>query len=307
VIASPDPAQAAACRSFEIRPERCYLLGSAHITTRGAARGSVAWPLLKGVGATSDFSPSISLWYGPQSDAQLVIDLPGLPGESSTPEDGDSAGQGEAQLWWSLPGSVAGYGHACSLRYEADADGRIAGSIRCPNERTADGGRYRVEVLFDALPVVPGPLPTPEPTPVPSPPTLTDMVCGLLDGADVEAALGLEPGSVLLLDAGPGQCAGIAGDSEVAFVAIREAAIATDLVGDGTFRGAACAVLPLADPGDTASAASCAWSDGPAFVVGSVLQGSTLLAISLASETLAMDELLAGVSELLAQALEQFP
>ena len=168
-ITSPNPVQAATCESLEVLPERCYLLGSARVTLRGAIRRSVTWPLQLGIGATSDYTPSIGLRYGPQDTKRLAIDLPGVPGESTTPEDGDSAGPGEAQLWWSLPDSVASYGHACTVRYDADAVGRLTGGIRCPSERTARGQRYRVEVTFDAHPVVPSPLPTPEPTPVPAP------------------------------------------------------------------------------------------------------------------------------------------
>jgi hypothetical protein len=302
-ITSPDPAQAATCESHEVRPERCYLLGTARVTLRGAIRRSVTWPLQLGIGATSDYTPSIGLGYGPQDTKRLVIDLPGVPGESTTPEDGDSAGPGEAQLWWSLPDSVAGYGHACTVRYDADAVGRLTGGIRCPSERTARGQRYRVDVTFDAYPVVPGPLPTPEPTPVPEPPALADVVCDLLDSDDIEAVLGLTSGSVLLLDAGPGQCAGIAGDHEVAFIAVDEAATAADLVADGPYRGASCSALPL-DLGDAASAASCAWTDGRAFVVGSVLRGSTLMVVTLASETLTAADLLTGTTGLLAAALD---
>ncbi len=305
-IASPDPVQAATCESREVRPERCYLLGTARVTLRGAIRRSVTWPLQLGIGATSDYTPSIGLGYGPQDTKRLVIDLPGVPGESTTPEDGDSAGPGEAQLWWSLPDSVAGYGHACTVRYDADAVGRLTGDIRCPSERTASGQRYRVDVTFDASPVVPGPMPTPEPTPVPAPRALADVVCDLLDGADIEAVLGLKSGSLLLLDAGPGQCAGIAGDHEVAFVAVGEAATTADLVADGSFRGASCTALPL-DLGDAASAASCVWPDGRAFIVGSVLRGSTLLVVSLASETLTPDDLLTGTAGLLAMALARIP
>ncbi len=305
-ITSPDPVQAATCESHEVRPERCYLLGTARVTMRGAIRRSVTWPLQLGIGATSDYTPSIGLGYGPQDTKRLVIDLPGVPGESTTPEDGDSAGPGEAQLWWSLPDSVAGYGHACTVRYDADASGQLTGGIRCPSERTASGQRYRVDVTFDASPVVPGPLPTPEPTPVPAPRALADVVCDLLDGADIEAVLGLKSGSVLLLDAGPGQCAGIAGDHEVAFVAVGEAATTADLVADGSFRGASCTALPL-DLGDAGSAASCAWPDGRAFIVGSVLRGSTLLVVSLASDALTPDELLTGTAGLLSTALDRIP
>ncbi len=305
-LASPNPVQAATCESFDVRPERCYLLGSARVTMRGAIRRSVTWPLQLGIGATSDYTPSIGLRYGPPDSERLAIDLPGVPGESTTPDDGDSAGPGEAQLWWSLPNSVAGYGHACTVRYDADSVGRLTGGIRCPSERTAGGQRYRVDVTFDADPLVPGPLPTPEPTPVPAPPALADVVCDLLASADIEAVLGLQSGSVLLLDAGPGQCVGIAGDLEVAFVAAGEAATAADLVADGPFRGASCTALPLA-LGDAASAASCAWPDGRSFVVGSVLRGSTLVVVSLASETLTPDELLTGISGLLATALDRIP
>jgi len=305
-ITSPNPVEAATCESLEVLPERCYLLGSARVTLRGAIRRSVTWPLQLGIGATSDYTPSIGLRYGPQDTKRLAIDLPGVPGESTTPEDGDSAGPGEAQLWWSLPDSVASYGHACTVRYDADAVGRLTGGIRCPSERTARGQRYRVEVTFDAHPVVPSPLPTPEPTPVPASQALADVVCDLLDGADIEDVLGLKSGSVLLLDAGPGQCAGIAGDHEVAFVAVSEAATTADLVADGPFRGASCTALPL-DPDDAASAASCAWPDGRAFVLRSVLRGSTLLVVSLASETLTTDELLTGAAGLLATALDRIP
>jgi len=305
-ITSPNPVEAATCESLEVLPERCYLLGSARVTLRGAIRRSVTWPLQLGIGATSDYTPSIGLRYGPQDRKRLAIDLPGVPGESTTPEDGDSAGPGEAQLWWSLPDSVAGYGHACTVRYDADAVGRLTGGIRCPSERTASGQRYRVEVTFDAYPVVPSPLPTPEPTPAPAPRALADVVCDLLDGADIEDVLGLKSGSVLLLDAGPGQCAGIAGDHEVAFVAVSEAATAADLVADGPFRGASCTALPL-DLGDAARGASCAWPDGRAFVVGSVLRGSTLLVVSLASETLTSDDLLTGTAGLLSTALDRIP
>jgi hypothetical protein len=304
-IASSDSDQAAACQSLEIRPERCYLQGGASIRLRGAIRRTVTWPLLKGVGATSDYIPSIGLHFGPPDEARLVIDLPGVPGESSTPRDGDSAGPGEAQVWWSLPGSVAGYGHACAVAYEADAVGRLTGSLRCPTERKGDGERFRVEVAFDVQPVLAGPLPTPQPTPVPSPPTLADMVCDLLDSAEIEDALRLKDRSVLLLDAGPGQCAGIADDREVAFVSILEAAAEANLVGAGEYRGAACEALPLVDLGDAASAASCTWPDQRSFVVGSILQGTTLLVVSLASDDLTTDELLAGVSALVAMALDR--
>lgn len=304
--ASPNSVQAATCESLEVRPERCYLLGTARVAMRGAIRRTVTWPLQLGIGATSDYTPSIGLGFGPQDTKRLVIDLPGVPGESTTPEDGDSAGPGEAQLWWSLPNSVAGYGHACTVRYDADAVGRLTGGIRCPSERTASGQRYRIDVTFDASPVVPGPLPTPEPTPAPAPPALADSVCDLLAGADIEAVLGLKSGSVLLLDAGPGQCAGIAGDHEVAFVAVSVSATAADLVADGPFRGASCTALPL-DLGDAASTASCAWPDGRAFVVGSVLRDSTVLVVSLASDALTPDELLTGTAGLLSTALDRIP
>jgi hypothetical protein len=303
-IASPDPDQAMTCQSLEIRPERCYLQGSARIRLRGAVRRAVTWPLLKGVGATSDYIPSIGLHFGPADEARLVIDLAGVPGESTTPKDGDSAGPGEAQVWWSLPGSVAGYGHACAVTYEADAVGRLTGSLRCPTERTGAGERFRVEVAFDVQPVVAGPLPTPQPTPVPSPASMADMVCDLLRSADIEDALRLKGGSVLLLDAGPGQCAGLADDREVAFVSILEAATEANLVTAGEYRGAACEALPLVDLGDAASAATCTWPDQRSFVVASVLQGTTLLVVSLASDDLTTDELLAGVSTLVATALD---
>jgi hypothetical protein len=135
---------------------------------------------------------------------------------------------------------------------------------------------------------------------------LADVVCDLLASADIEAVLGLHSGSVLLLDAGPGQCVGVAGDLEVVFVAAGEAATAADLVAGGPFRGASCTALPLA-LGDAASAASCAWPDGRSFVVGSVLRGSTLVVVSLASETLTPDELLTGISGLLPAALDHIP
>jgi len=92
----------------------------------------------------------------------------------------------------------------------------------------------------------------------------------------------------------------------VAFVAVSEAASAADLVADGPFRGASCTELPL-DLSDAASAASCAWPDGRAFVVGSVLRDSTLVVVSLASETLTPDDLLTGTTGLLAMALARIP
>ena len=282
-------------------------MGSARISTRGAIRGLDTWPLVKGVGATSDDVPSIALWYGPSDDSRLAIDLPGVPGASTTPKDGDSAGQGEAQVWWSLPGSVAGYGHACSLRYEAGPLGRLTGVIRCPRERTDRGQRYRVEVTFDAEPLVPGPLPTPQPTPAPEPPSLADMACRLLDPGDVEAALSLKPGSVLMLDAGPGQCVGFAGDQEVAFVAVSDPATTADLAPTAEYRGASCEPLALSGWSDATGAGSCAWPDGRRYVLGSVLRGSTLVVVSLASGDLGTDEALAQVGTLLATALDRLP
>ena len=92
----------------------------------------------------------------------------------------------------------------------------------------------------------------------------------------------------------------------MAFVAVSEAATTADLVADGPFRGASCTALPL-DPDDAASAASCAWPDGRAFVLRSVLRGSTLLVVSLASETLTTYELLTGAAGLLATALDRIP
>jgi hypothetical protein len=301
-----DPEQVALCQSLEIRPERCYLAGSLRITTRGDIRSSVRWPLVKGVGATSDFVPSIGLWYGPPGDAHVAIDLPGVPGGSTTPRDGDSAGPGEAQIWWSLPGSTAGYGHACTVRYEADRFGRLTGSLRCPNERTGDGRRYRLQVTFDAEPVVPGPLPTPQPTPSPTPPTLSDAVCSLLAVSEIEGALGLRSGSLVMLDAGPGQCVGLAGDREAVFVAVQEAATTADVVPTAEYRGASCSPLPL-DLGDAASAGACAWPDGRRFVVGTVLRGSTLLAISLAADDMGDDALLAEVTGIFDTALTRIP
>ena len=103
-VASPDPALAATCLSFEAQPERCYLVGEAHVTLRGAIRRSLEVPLLWGVNASSDFVPSISLHFEDPDVASLVIDLPGVPGASTTPADGDSATQGETQVWWSLHG-----------------------------------------------------------------------------------------------------------------------------------------------------------------------------------------------------------
>jgi hypothetical protein len=305
-VGSPDPAQADVCRSLEILPERCYLAGSVRITAHGAVRDSVTWPLVKGVGATSDDIPSIALWYGLADDPRLAIDLPGVPGASTTPRDGDSAGRGEAQVWWSIPGSVAGYGHACSLRYEADPMGRLTGVVRCPRERTEHGRRYRVDVAFDAEPLVPGPLPTPEPTPAPSPPSLADMACRLLDAEDIEAAADLRTGSLMLLDAGPGQCVGFAGDREVAFIAVDESATSADLVPSSEYRGATCEPL-LLELGDAASAGSCAWPDGREVVVGSVLSGVNLLTVSLSSDDRDRDTLLPEVATLLSTALDRLP
>ncbi len=257
---------------------------------------------MKGVGATSDFVPSIGLWYGPAGDARVAIDLPGMPGESTTAEDGDSAGQGEAQIWWSLPGSTAGYGHACTVRYEAEADGRLTGSLRCPTERTGDARRYRLQVTFDAEPVVPGPLPTPQPTPSPTPRTLSDVVCSLLPASEVEAALDLKAGSLMLLDAGPGQCVGLAGDREAFFLAVRESATTADVVPMAEYRGATCTPLPF-ELGDAASAATCAWPDGRRFLVASVLHGQALLTMSLGADDMSDDELLSQVTVLLDAAL----
>jgi hypothetical protein len=306
-VGGPDPARADVCRSLDILPERCYLAGSVRITIRGGVRTSVTWPLVKGVGASSDDVPSIALWYGPTDDPRLAIDLPGVPGESTTPKDGDSAGRGEAQVWWSIPDSIVGYGHACRVRYDAEPLGRLTGTIRCPRERAGRDQPYRVDVTFDAEPLLPGPLPTPEPTPAPSPPSIADMACSLLDPGDVEAVLGLKPHSVLMLDAGPGQCVGFAGDQEVAFVAVDESASAADLLPEGDYRGATCEPLALGALGNATGAGSCTWSDGRRFVVGSVLQGPTLLVVSLASDDLGSDEALSQVSALLVVALDRLP
>ena len=294
-VGSPDPAQADVCRSLEILPERCYLAGSVRITTRGAVRDSVTWPLEKGVGATSDDIPSIALWYGLADDPRLAIDLPGVPGASTTPRDGDSAGRGEAQVWWSMPDSVAGYGHACSLRYEADAVGRLTGVIRCPRERTEHGRRYRVDVDLrrgptGARPAADAGADAGSRAAIPRRHGLPPAgCCGHRGRAD------LKSGSVLLLDAGPGQCVGIAGDQEVAFVAVDESATAADLV--PTAGSGARPVDPLLlELGDAASAASCAWPDGRASSSAASCRGSSLLAVSLSSDDPATDDaLLAGL------------
>lgn len=305
ISVSPDPAQAAMCLDFGLDVQRCYAVGSARITMRGAVRRSVTVSLRMGERGAVDLIPSIYLQYGFQGPASLEIHLPAVPGESTTPASGVDAAIGGARLRWSLVGPVADYGHGCTVRYDADAVGRLTGSIRCPDERTRKGQRYRVEVVFEAIPALPVPLPTPMPSQAPATPIPADPICALLDGPVIESVLGLESGSVLLLGAGPGQCAAIAVDREVAFVSVREGAIATDLVGGGTFRGASCTPLPLASLGDAASAGSCAWPDGRAFVVGSVLRGSALLAISLASNELTSDDLLTAVSGLLATALDR--
>lgn len=250
--------------------------------------------------------PSIALRYGPADDPRLALDLPGLPGESMTPRDGDSAGRGEAQVWWSLPGSVAAYGHACSLRYEAEPLGGLTGVVRCPRERTDQGQRYRVDITFDAEPLLPGPLPTPQPTPAPSPPSLADLACRLLGAEGVEAAADLRTGSLMLLDAGPGQCVGFAGDREVAFIAVGEAATPAELVPSGEYRGMTCEPLRLA-LGDAARAGSCTWPDGRDVIVGSVLSGSIMLTISLSLEDSDAETLLPQVAALLATALDRLP
>ena len=159
------------------------------LSLRGAVRRSVEVPLEWGVQASSDVVPSISLHLEAPGVASLVIDLPGVPGESRTPEDGDSAGPGEAQVWWSLHGGVdsgthlAAYGHACRVHFEADAVGRLAGRIGCPNERLGRRERYGADITFEAIPLVSGPLPTPMPTPSPAPQSVTEAPCELLDAA----------------------------------------------------------------------------------------------------------------------------
>lgn len=296
-VPSVDPAQAARCLEHQTRPERCYLEGTARITLRGAIKDRVVWPLLHGAGATSDTIPSLALSFGPEEPARLVIDLPGVPGGSTTPADGGSASRGEAQLWWSLPDATAGYGHACAVTYGAAPDGRLTGRITCPKERTEDGDRYRIEVVFEALPLVPGPLPTPQPTATPEPTSVEDDPCVLVDAARAEAALGLGVGSVLLLGAGPGQCAGLVEDREVLFVAVGSSTSAADVITDGAFRGAACVPLPVADP--TAAAASCDWPDGPAFVVAATMVDATPLVLSLATAGHPIDQVLDAVLGLL--------
>ena len=109
-----------------------------------------------------------------------------------------------------------------------------------------------------------------------------------------------------MLDAGPGQCVGLAGDQEAVFVAVQEAATTADVVPTAEYRGATCSPLPL-DLGDAASAGACAWPDGRRFVVGTVLRGSTLLAISLAADDMGDDALLAEVTGLLDTALTRIP
>jgi hypothetical protein len=313
VQASPalDPDAIATCRSFEVRPERCYLEGGASLSLRGVVRRSVDVPLEWGVNASSDAVPSIGLHLEAPGMASMVIDLPGVPGESSTPADGDSAGPGEAQVWWSLHGGhgthLSAYGHACEVRYEADDAGRLAGTISCPKEQAGRGRRYRAEITFDAVPLIRGPLPTPMPTPSPAPPSVTNEPCAFVDDAAAANTLGLKRGALLLLGAGPGQCAGIAGDQEVLFLSVRDGATALELAGDAPFRGAACTALPGLTVGDASAAASCQWPDGRAMVAGNALQGSVSLVAALTADDRSADELLAGVTALLTSALDRLP
>ncbi len=274
---------------------------------------SLEVPLLWGVNASSDFVPSISLHFEDPDVASLVIDLPGVPGASTTPADGNSAAQGEAQVWWSLHGGgdsgehLAAYGHACSVSFEADAAGRLSGSIRCPRERLDRQRRYRASVDFEATPLLRGPLPTPMPTPSPAPPSVTDAPCALVDDAAVSDALNLKSGRLLLLDAGPGQCVGLVADEEAVFLSVRDDAATLELAGDGSFRGATCTPLPAPALGDASSAASCTWPDERSVVAGNVLQGTVSVVVSLASGTLPPDALAAGVEVLLAGALDRLP
>lgn len=308
-----DQELAAACESHGAQPERCYLEGEARVSLRGAVRRSAAVPLEWGVGATSDVVPSISLRYEVPGAVSLVIDLPGVPGTSRTPKDGDSAGPGEAQLWWSFhdgPDSgthQAGYGHACVVDYVADAEGRLAGSIRCPDERLGRQQRYRVAVEFEATPVVRRPLPTPMPTPSPPPPSVADDPCALVDDALVARAVGARRDALLLLDAGQGRCVGLVDDMEAVFLSVRDGATALELGATDGYRGATCTPLPSPALGATSTAASCEWPDGRTVVAGNVLEGSLSLVASLSSDAPDTVDLASGVEAVLAAALARLP
>jgi hypothetical protein len=306
-----DPDAIATCQSFEVRPERCYLEGQARLSLRGAVKRSVDVPLEWGVNASSDVVPSIGLHLEAPGVASMVIDLPGVPGVSETPADGDSAGPGEAQVWWSLHGGdgthLAAYGHACEVRFEADDAGRLAGTITCPQELAGRGRRYRAEITFDAVPLISGPLPTPMPTPSPAPPSVADAPCASVDDAVVASTLGLKRSALLLLGAGPGQCAGFARDKEVVFLSVRDGVTALELSADAPFRGAACTPLPSLALADASSAASCQWPDGRTMVAGNTLRGSVSLVVALTADARSPDELPPGVTALLTSALARLP
>jgi hypothetical protein len=305
---SLDPRAVAVCRSFEVQPERCYLDGSASLRLRGAVRQSLELPLVWGVDASSDV-PSISLHLEAPEVAEMVIDLPGVPGTSETPADGDSAGPGEAQAWWSLQGDdgshLSAYGHACVVRFEADDAGRLRGTITCPTERAGRGRRYSADIEFEAVPLVSAPLPTPMPTPSPARPSVVDAPCGLVDEAEAARTLGLKRGALLLLDAGPGQCAGIARDQEAVFLSVRDGATSLELAGDDQFRGAPCTALPDPMLADASGAAACRWPDGRTMVAGNALRGSVSLVVALTADGRSPDELLQGVTALLTSGLDR--
>ena len=158
---------------------------------------------------------------------------------------------------------------------------------------------------FEAIPLVSGPLPTPMPTPSPAPQSVTDAPCGLLDAAVAAETLRLDPATLLLLEAGPGQCVGITGNEEVVFLSIRDDALFLELDGVAPFRGATCAPLARPTVADGSVAAFCRWPDGRPMVVANVVEGSVSLVVALTSASRSPEELLQGVTALLASGLER--
>jgi hypothetical protein len=295
------------CGLFGVQPERCYHAGSARVVLQGGVRRAIPIALRVGERHDPDLGGEVFLQYGGHGDASVEVGLPSQPGESTTSPDGQHHETGEPYLSWSVSGIGSAEGKGCTVRYEADAMGILTGTVRCPSERTSRGRRLKVEVQFRAVPLVAGPLPSPTPIATPRPTAPPDPVCGLLDGAAIEAATGLEPGSLLLLAAGPGQCAGIGGDQEVAFVALREDATAPEL-GDGTaYRGATCTPLALEVEAGPAVGADCAWPDGRTFTVGSALVGDRSLTISIATDAEAGADRLAVTRALLETAASRLP
>jgi hypothetical protein len=128
-----------------------------------------------------------------------------------------------------------------------------------------------------------------------------------VDDAVAASTLGLKRSALLLLGAGPGQCAGFAKDQAVVLLSVRDGATALELSPDAPFRGAACTPLPSLALADASSAASCQWPDGRTMVAGNTLRGSVSLVVALTADDRSPEELLPGVTTLLTSALDRLP